>query len=63
MPRVDGITLIAYLRSISPDTPVLIVTGYPDRLLGIATFPRIEVINKPVLLEDLQSKIGLLLEH
>ena len=62
MPRVDGITLITYLRSISPDMPVLVVTACSDQLRGIAQFPNLDVINKPVLLEEIESKIRVLLE-
>jgi CheY-like chemotaxis protein len=63
MPRVDGIAVLTHLRSISPETPFIVLSGSPndaDRLSGMLGAI---VIPKPFLLEDLEFKIRRLLEY
>ena len=57
MPRVDGIELITRLRSISPDTPFIILTSSPNDALDLSKMPKSFVISKPVLFEILKSNI------
>ena len=60
MPRVNGIAVIAHLRSISPWVPFIIMSAYPSDADGILGGT---VITKPVLLEVLKAKIRLLFVH
>ena len=62
MPRVDGIAVVSHLRAISPDTPFIVLTAYPDDAISLSRMPRALFMSKPVLFEDLKSKIRLLLE-
>ena len=57
MPRIDGIELIMRLRSISPDTPFIVLTSNPDDARDIAKKPNSLVISKPVLFDNLMSNI------
>jgi len=63
MPRVDGMIVSSYLRCTSPSTPVIIITGYPEDAVGASQAPRVVHMRKPVLLEDLESKIRHLLQR
>ena len=60
MPRVNGIAVIAHLRSISPWVPFIIMSAYPSDADGILGGT---VITKPVLLEVLEAKIRSLFVH
>jgi DNA-binding response OmpR family regulator len=59
MPVLDGEQVLARIRSVSPDTPVMIITAHPsvdaqsesDRL-GAANF-----LNKPLRLVDVLARI------
>jgi CheY-like chemotaxis protein len=62
MPRVDGIAVISHLRSISPDTPFIVLTAYAADAVYLSKMPRAVFMNKPVVLEDLRVKIRRLLE-
>ena len=57
MPRVDGIELITRLRSISPDTPFIILTSNPNDAVDLFKMPKSFFISKPVLFEILKSNI------
>jgi CheY-like chemotaxis protein len=63
MPRVDGMIVSSYLRCTSPNTPVIIITGYPDAAVGAFQAPRVVYMSKPILLEELESKIRHLLQQ
>jgi FixJ family two-component response regulator len=55
MPDIDGITLARRLRQSAGDTPVILITGYPDgRISARATAAGVrDVILKPLLDESL----------
>ena len=61
LPRVDGITVITRLRSISPDTPFIVLTSYPNDALDVAKMPKSVIIGKPVIFDNLKSNIQRLL--
>jgi CheY-like chemotaxis protein len=63
MPRVDGIAVVSHLRSISPQTPSVLMTAYPDDAIGLSRIPTAILLTKPVLFPDLQAKIRHLLER
>jgi CheY-like chemotaxis protein len=59
MPHVDGVTLLAEIRSKHPEVPVMVVTGYPNRdtaercrALGVTHYLR-----KPFDPEDLLRRV------
>ena len=56
MPHVDGVALALHVRSRSPTTPIILMTGVPldlSRTLG-SMFP---CLIKPLLLDELRSNI------
>ena len=57
MPHTDGVTAIAHLRSRSPDTPVVIVTAFPQSVAALSQLPRVVIVAKPILLENLRAQI------
>lgn len=59
MPGMDGPTLAAALRTVRPDLPVLLISGYcePEHLAG-----GFEFLSKPFSLSDMLSKVRALLE-
>jgi CheY-like chemotaxis protein len=61
MPNIDGVTAIAHLRSLSPETPVVIVTAFPQSVVALSRLPRVVVVSKPVLLDNLRAEIRHLL--
>ena len=61
MPRVNGIELIMRLRSISPDTPFIILTSYPNDAFDLSKMPKSLVIGKPVIFDNLKADIQRLL--
>jgi CheY-like chemotaxis protein len=61
LPRIDGIEVITRLRSISPDTPFIIVTSYPNDALDVSKLPKSSIIGKPVIFDNLKSNIQRLL--
>lgn len=63
MPRVNGVAVIARLRSISTDTPFIVVTASPQDVDGLCTMTASTFMTKPILFDDLETKIQLLLHH
>ena len=61
LPRVDGITVSTRLRSISPDTPFIVLTSYPNDALDVSKMPKSVIIGKPVIFDNLKSNIQRLL--
>jgi CheY-like chemotaxis protein len=64
MPKVTGWDLLDHARSISPGTPVLLMTAYAElqsRRPQSHAMP--ELILKPVVLSDLLAKIQRILDH
>jgi CheY-like chemotaxis protein len=54
MPWMDGREVLEVVRSISPDTPVLLITGHPSLS---PESNGVEVLLKPILLEELLSRV------
>ena len=53
MPGLTGPELAVHLRSIKPDLPVILMTGYAEWLE-----PQWEVLQKPFQMTDLQRKVS-----
>ena len=50
MPRMDGIELAAKAAQIKPNIPVILISGYSDKLWEGMTAPNVKaVLDKPVL--------------
>src|SRR5262249_22265787 len=60
MPYVDGRKVAAFVKEISPDTPVILLTGWGQRLVAEGEVPQHanRVMNKPPRLSDLRSMIA-----
>ena len=63
MPRVDGIFVISHLRSLSPSTPFIILSAYPEDADGLGRIPKSVWMRKPFVLEDLEWNIRHFLER
>ena len=64
MPKFTGWDLLDHVRSISPDTPVLLMTTYAQLQSHQAQSRAMpEVILKPLVLSDLLSKIQQILDE
>jgi len=57
MPRLDGISVISHLRELSPSTPFIILSAYPEDAIGVSSIPNGKLMSKPFMLEDLESVI------
>lgn len=58
MPRMDGIKLAAKAAQIKPDIPIILISGYSDKLWEGMTVPNVKaVLDKPVLKIDLVQTI------
>jgi DNA-binding NtrC family response regulator len=59
LPHMDGMEFLGRLREISPDTPVIVLTGYGsvDSYLRFINLGAYEFMNKPVLSKELQRVV------
>lgn len=59
LPDSNGLSLLARIRGIAPDSPVVLMTacGAPDITEGAHRLGACEVIDKPFEMKDLQSMI------
>ena len=59
MPRMDGLTLLGYLRELGWDLSVVIVTGYATKEITelASALGAYAVLGKPLELEDLQRSV------
>ena len=59
MPGLDGMETLSRMRILRPDLPVLVATGFQDpaSVERFARFPRIRVMHKPFLPDDLEANL------
>lgn len=57
MPRMDGLKLLQQVQSIAPQTPVMIMTSYVSGSLSGTPDGAVELIRKPLVLDELLSKV------
>lgn len=57
MPRIDGITLAEQVRTIAPETPVILMTGFVTQNIENSALA-CNFISKPLLLTELLTKIA-----
>ena len=63
MPNLTGLQLITQIREIKPNLPVILCSGFSDKISGKeAEIKKIHYFNKPVDFEKLNKKIALLLK-
>src|SRR5262249_11153790 len=60
MPRIDGRQVASAIKSASPDTPVILLTGWGHRLAADGAVPRHVdlVLSKPPRLIDLRTALA-----
>ena len=59
MPYVDGRQVARAIRSLSPATPIIMLTGWGRNLLAEATAPEVDrLLNKPPRLSELRSALA-----
>ena len=60
MPTVDGRSVAAAIKSASPDTPVILLTGWGQRLQGDGELPEHvdRVLAKPPRLSELRAALA-----
>ncbi|MGH7828365.1 MAG: response regulator [Candidatus Binatia bacterium] len=61
MPRLDGVELLEHLRSVSPKTQIIFITGYFSKDSLKAFLPGVECVTKPFGVDDLMSVVQRLL--
>ena len=61
MPRVDGRRVASYVKSVSESTPVILLTGWGQRLLAEEGLPPDvdQVLSKPPKLRELREALSL----
>jgi CheY-like chemotaxis protein len=62
MPELGGLATLARLRTLRPELPVLVSSGYrdPAAMAVIRGFPRVGILDKPFLAEDLHRALAAL---
>jgi PAS domain S-box-containing protein len=58
MPRTDGREVSTAIKAISPATPVILLTGWGQRLVGEPALPADRVLNKPPKLQELRETLA-----
>jgi CheY-like chemotaxis protein len=53
MPRMDGLKLLKHIRSMSPQIPVILITGYFSKASAKRSFPETECLTKPFGVREL----------
>ena len=57
MPRMDGRETIRKLRSIAPDQPIIMITGYLDRVDDALLQSVSRILLKPISLRHIEQEI------
>jgi two-component system cell cycle response regulator CpdR len=58
MPEIDGIQLAQRVAEIRQDTPIILLSGYSDKLVDGASLPNVKaLLDKPVLRTDLVQTV------
>jgi CheY-like chemotaxis protein len=57
MPRMNGLKLLEHVRSMSPDLPVIFMTGYLSKESAKTSFPGTECLIKPFGVRTLLSSV------
>lgn len=59
MPKVDGLTLLERIKKISPETIIILLTGYPSVETAVRAMKNgaYDYLTKPINLDELKVKI------
>jgi CheY-like chemotaxis protein len=57
MPRMNGLKLLEHVRSMSPQLPVIFMTGYLSKEAAKTSFPGTECLTKPFSVRTLLSSV------
>ena len=65
MPHIDGRRVAAAVKALSPSTPVVLLTGWGQRLVDEGDIPANvdHVLNKPPKLRDLRAALSNVIPH
>ena len=64
MPGMDGFALTRAIYTLAPHTPIILMSGHPEvRREQVIGAGAIDLIEKPILLDDLLAKIHLALRE
>lgn len=65
MPRVDGLELLARVRAVDPDIPVILVTGHGDVAMAVAALRdgAFDFVTKPFAADHLAASVARALAH
>lgn len=61
MPRMNGIEAIGHIRTLHPQVPIVILTGFSSDIQGTRYAGAQKVLNKPMSLRDLEKEVRELL--
>jgi two-component system cell cycle sensor histidine kinase/response regulator CckA len=53
MPVMDGITMVQEMRKVRPSIPVLLMSGYPEKVVRAFNGEKVPSISKPFLTQTL----------
>jgi DNA-binding NarL/FixJ family response regulator len=64
MPHVDGRAVAAAVKAAAPDTAILMLTGWGQRLMGTGDVPPevMAVLSKPPRINELRQKLADIVE-
>ncbi|NUM56888.1 MAG: response regulator [Candidatus Hydrogenedentes bacterium] len=63
MPKMDGPSAIGAIREANPDVPILVLSGFPDRVVDAPALGATKILAKPVLLSELEQEVRALLKN
>ncbi|MCC6491082.1 MAG: response regulator [Candidatus Hydrogenedentes bacterium] len=61
MPRMDGVAAISAIRDLQPQVPILVFTGYHDRVEEALETGATRTLAKPLTLHELEKEVRSLL--
>ncbi|MBX7256836.1 MAG: response regulator [Candidatus Hydrogenedentes bacterium] len=61
MPRMNGSVAIEAIRNLDPKVPIVVLTGYQERLSDLGSLGVSKILAKPLALHDLEQEIRALL--
>ena len=63
MPRMNGSTAISAIRELDPNIPILVLSGFPDRVNVTTASGATKIVTKPMLLSELEQEVRQLLPN
>lgn len=63
MPKLDGSSAIGAIRETNPEVPILVLSGFPDRVADAQSIGATKILAKPMLLSELEQEVRALLKN